>query len=164
MHSSMPFRVALAALLLVAYAAPARADITAFIGANTTPDNRQTRGFAVGAGLLVIGFEFEYADTTDSTTPGTLAPSLKTGMGNVLLQTPFAIAGFQPYFTTGGGIYRETLGAHQDTGFGLNTGGGVKVSLIGPLRLRVDYRVFKLGSGALYSPAHRVYAGLNLKF
>jgi len=28
----------------------------------------------------------------------------------------------------------------------------------------VDYRVFKLGSGALYSPAHRVYAGLNLSF
>jgi hypothetical protein len=44
-----------------------------------------------------------------------------------------------------------------------NTGGGVKVSLAGPLRLRVDYRVFKLGSGALYSPAHRIYAGLNLK-
>jgi hypothetical protein len=70
----------------------------------------------------------------------------------------------QPYFTTGAGIYRETLGAHQDTGLGVNTGGGVKVSLIGPLRLRVDYRVFKLGSDALYSPAHRIYAGLNLKF
>jgi len=27
----------------------------------------------------------------------------------------------------------------------------------------VDYRVFKLGSGALNSPAHRIYAGLNLK-
>ena len=44
------------------------------------------------------------------------------------------------------------------------TGGGVKVNLIGPLRLRVDYRIFKLGSGALHSPAHRFYAGLNLKF
>jgi hypothetical protein len=40
----------------------------------------------------------------------------------------------------------------------------VKISLVGPLALRVDYRVFKLGSGALYSPAHRIYAGLNLKF
>ena len=29
--------------------------------------------------------------------------------------------------------------------------------------MRVDYRVFKLGSGALHSPAHRFYAGLNLK-
>ena len=56
------------------------------------------------------------------------------------------------------------LGARSDTGFAVNTGGGVKVSLAGPLRLRVDYRVFKLGSGALSSPAHRIYLGLNLKF
>ena len=81
----------------------------------------------------------------------------------VLLQTPVAFYGFQPYFTTGAGLYRETLETHQDTSVGYNTGGGVKVSLAGPLRLRVDYRVFKLGSGALYSPAHRIYAGLNLK-
>lgn len=157
-------RAVIVAALLLGGASAARADITAFIGANTTPDNRGTKGFAVGAGLLVVGFEFEYADTTSSETPSALAPSLKTGMGNVLLQTPFPVLGLQPYFTTGGGLYRETLGAHTDTSFGLNTGGGVKVSLIGPLRLRVDYRIFKLGSGALYSPAHRIYAGLNLKF
>jgi hypothetical protein len=155
-------RAAIVTLLLFA-ATPARADITAFIGANTTPDNRPTRGFAAGIGLLILGFEFEYSDTTDSESPGGLAPSLKTGTGNVLLQTPFPVAGFQPYLTTGAGLYRETLGTHQDTSFTLNTGGGVKVNLIGPLRLRVDYRVFKLRSGALYSPAHRVYAGLNLK-
>ena len=74
------------------------------------------------------------------------------------------LMGIQPYFTTGVGLYRETLGAHQDTSGGFNTGGGAKITLIGPVRLRVDYRVFKLGSGALYSPAHRVYAGINLKF
>jgi len=156
-------RTWLLAVALSAIAArPAHADITGFIGANTTPANRQVRGFAVGMGLLVVGFEFEYANTTDD--PKATAPSLKTGMGNVLLQTPLAFFGFQPYFTTGGGIYREELGTHHDTSFGLNTGGGVKVSLAGPLRLRVDYRMFKLGNGALHSPAHRVYAGLNLKF
>jgi hypothetical protein len=85
-------------------------------------------------------------------------------MANVLLQTPGAFFGLQPYFTTGGGIYREQLGAHTDTGVGLNTGGGVKVNLIGPIRLRVDYRIFSLRSTALHSPAHRFYAGLNLKF
>jgi hypothetical protein len=150
-----------AVLLLALTAVPARADITAFLGANTTPANRQVRGGALGFGLLIIGFEFEYAFTTDDLTA--IAPSLKTGMGNVILQTPVAFMGFQPYFTTGGGIYREELGSRQDTGLGLNTGGGVKVSLAGPIRLRVDYRVFKLGSGALNSPAHRFYAGLNLK-
>ena len=60
------------------------------------------------------------------------------------------------YFTTGGGFYQEELGTHSDTGFGVNTGAGVKVSLAGPIRLRVDYRLFKLG--ALLAQA------LNYKF
>lgn len=154
--------LALAAALSFVAAAQARADITAFIGANTTPANRQMRGVAVGVGLLIVAFEFEYAFTPDD--PTASAPSLRTGMGNVLLQSPVAFMGVQPYFTTGGGLFQETLGTHKETNVGLNSGGGVKVSLAGPIRLRVDYRVLKLGAGALYSPAHRIYAGLNLKF
>jgi hypothetical protein len=154
--------VALAGLMCVVAAAPARADLTAFIGANTTPENRLTRGFSAGVGFLIVAFEFEYANTSDDLT--LRVPSLKTGSGNVLLQTPIAFFGVQPYFTTGAGFYRETLGARTDQGLVYNTGGGVKIALVGPLRVRVDYRVLKLGSGALYSPAHRIYAGLNLKF
>ena len=41
---------------------------------------------------------------------------------------------------------------------------GVKVSVLGPVRARLDYRVFKLRGDALYSTVHRVYAGLNLAF
>jgi hypothetical protein len=149
-------------LLVVGAAAPAWADVTGFLGANMTPSARQVRGGALGFGILIIGGELEYGFTPDD--PAASAPSLKTGSGNVLLQTPVAIFGFQPYFTTGGGFYQEELGAHSDTGFAFNTGGGVKISLAGPLRVRVDYRVFKLGSGALNSPTHRLYAGLNLKF
>jgi opacity protein-like surface antigen len=154
-------RALICAVFLFA-AAPAWADATVFLGANMTPANRAVRGGAVGAGLLIIGFEGEYAFTPDD--PGAAAPSLVTGSGNVLIQTPFAVLGLQPYVTTGAGLYREKLATHQDTSFALNTGAGVKVSLVGPLRLRVDYRVFKLGSGALSSPAHRIYLGLNLKF
>jgi len=152
----------LAGTLLLAAAAPARADLTGFLGANMTPANRQVLGGAVGFGLLVIGGEFEYAYTPDD--PAARAPSLKTGTGNFLLQTPVPIFGFQPYFTTGGGFYHEALNARTDTGFALNTGGGVKISLAGPLRLRVDYRVFKLGSSALNPTSQRIYAGVNLKF
>lgn len=156
------FRVTvLPVALLCASTLPARADITGFIGANTTPESRGVKGVALGGGLLVVAFEFEYAATSGDASVN--APNLKTGMGNVLLQTPVMIHGFQPYFTVGGGMYRERLGAHTDTGFAQNTGFGVKVALAGPLRLRVDYRAFRLGSGALYSPAHRIYAGLNLK-
>jgi len=154
--------LATAALLFLTIAAPARADVTAFIGANMTPANRQVRGGAFGIGLLVIGFEGEYSFTPED--PRATAPSLHTGMGNLLLQSPVPFFGFQPYFTTGGGFYHESLGLQSSTGVALNTGGGVKMNLVGPLRLRVDYRIFKLGSSALNSPAHRIYAGLNLKF
>jgi len=159
--------IALLALGLMLLApASAYADATVFLGANTSPANRTAKGFALGAGLLIIGFEFEYSDTTDDL--ASRAPSLKTGMGNLLLQTPGAFFGIQPYYTVGGGVYHEDLGTNgsiaDNTGFGMNTGGGVKISLIGPIRLRVDYRVFSLKNGALTTPAHRVYAGLNLKF
>jgi len=154
--------LAAASLLILTMAAPARADVTAFIGANMTPDNRQARGAAFGIGLLVIGFEGEYSFTPDD--PLATAPALWTGMGNLLLQSPVPFFGFQPYFTTGGGFYHESLGLHSSTGVALNTGGGVKMNLVGPLRLRIDYRIFKLGSSALYSPAHRLYAGINIKF
>src|SRR6266516_5786381 len=153
--------VFLCATFLIA-ATPAWADATLFLGANTTPASRSVRGGALGGGLLIVGFEGEFAFTPDD--PKSAAPSLVTGSGNVLVQTPFPILGFQPYLTTGAGLYEEKLGSRQDTSFAINTGGGVKVSLVGPLRLRVDYRVFKLVSGALNSPAHRLYSGLNLKF
>jgi len=148
------------AVLVLTLAPSARADMTAFLGANTTPTSRQVRGGALGTGLLIVGFEVEVAFTPED--PTAAAPSLKTGMGNILLQAPFQ--DFQPYITSGVGIFNESLGTHSETNLGSNVGGGVKIGLAGPVRLRVDYRVFKLGSGALNSPAHRIYAGLNLKF
>jgi hypothetical protein len=140
----------------------ASADATLFLGNNATPSSRPVKGFAVGAGLLVVGVEFEYATTSEELEKG--APGLRTGMGNLLLQTPFAIAGIQPYFTTGGGLYRETLATRQETQVGINTGGGAKISLLGPLRARVDYRIFKLRGDPLHDVVHRVYGGINLRF
>ena len=128
----------------------------------TAPSNRTTRGFALGASLVVIGFEFEYADTVEE--PADLAPSLRTGMGNVFVQTPGAILGLQPYLTTGAGVYRERLGAASETSYLLNNGFGVKVSLIGPVRARVDYRVLSLRGSPQHSTVQRVYVGLNLNF
>ena len=152
----------IAAWMSLIGAAPALADVTLFIGTTTTPANRQVRGFSAGLGLLIVAFEFEYSSTHEDLAD--VAPSLKTGVGNVLLQTPFAIHGVQPYFTTGAGWYSETLSTRNDQGFAFNTGGGVKISLAGPLRLRLDYRIFKLDSEALNTPSQRFYAGLNLKF
>jgi hypothetical protein len=149
-------------LLAAASASPALADVTGFVGTTTTPANRTAKGVAVGFSIIVVGFEFEYASTNEDPIEG--GPALTTGMGNVLLQTPVPIMGLQPYFTTGGGAYRETLGTAQETQVGLNTGGGVKISLLGPIRARLDYRVFKLRGSPLHSTVHRLYAGANLAF
>ena len=149
-------------LLLAVSAAPAWADATLFLGATTTPTNRTARGAALGIGFLLVGFEFEYSSTSEDVKSG--APSLKIGSTNGLLQTPVPIMGFQPYVTAGAGIFRERVGTSTDTSIAPNVGGGVKVKLAGPLRLRVDYRAFRLGGGARYSPSHRLYVGLNVKF
>ena len=69
--------IRLAALLavFVATASPAIADATVFIGGNTTPSSRQVKGFAFGTGLLIVGFEFEYANTSEDRSEA--APSLE---------------------------------------------------------------------------------------
>jgi hypothetical protein len=152
----------LTALIVLLTASPVLADATAFIGSTSTPTNRAARGFALGMGLLIVGFEFEYASTTEDLAEA--APSLRTGMGNVLLQTPVAIMGLQPYFTTGAGMFRESLADIQETNIAFNTGGGVKVSLLGPVRARFDYRVFRLRGAPLHETVHRLYAGVNLRF
>ena len=83
-------------------------------------------------------FEFEYGDTVEDVPDG--APSLRTGMGNVLLQTPVAIFGLPALFHDRRGRLQGKPWAPQRDQFGINTGGGVKISLIGPVRARVDYR------------------------
>jgi len=149
-------------LSLLAIGTPASADVTAFVGTSSTPTTRAAKGFAVGIGLLFVGFEFEYSNTSED--PLEAAPSLRTGSGNILLQTPFPIFGVQPYFTSGGGLFREELGTFRETSFAVNNGGGVKVSLLGPVRARVDYRVFHLRGEPMHDTVHRFYAGLNLAF
>ena len=157
-------RLTLPAVLAVVLLCPATAaaDITAFLGVNPTPSNRPVRGFSVGAGLLIVGFEFEYANSSEDLDE--LAPRLQTFMGNALVQTPVPIAGMQFYGTAGAGGYRESLGDGSETHVGVNFGGGVKMSLLGPLRLRLDYRVFTLQGDPRHSKPQRFYAGVNLKF
>jgi hypothetical protein len=149
-------------VLLAASASPARADITAFLGVSPTPQNHALKGFGVGLGLLIIGFEFEYANLSEDTFEQ--LPGLKTYSGNVLVQTPIEVKGTQLYATAGAEGYRETLNAAQETHVGTNIGGGAKIRLLGPVRVRLDYRIFKLQGSPLHSVYQRFYVGGNLKF
>lgn len=156
------FRTVLVALTILAPAAPAFADATVFIGSASSP-TRAVRGVAIGVGLLVVGFEFEYAGTSGDAQLAD-GPRLRTGMGNVLLQSPVAVFRIQPYFTVGAGGYQERLNGEGETNIGINTGGGAKIRLAGPLRVRADYRVFTLRGSPREATVHRFYVGANLAF
>jgi hypothetical protein len=155
--------VAALALLLVSLTpAPASADATLFLGKTlTSPNHRSVRGFAIGASMLVVGFEFEVANIRED--EALHEPSLRTTSANVFAQT-FNISGIQLYVGTGVGYYRERLGNDEASGVLLNTGGGAKVKLAGPLRVRVDYRILNLRGNPQHAKIQRVYAGLNLAF
>jgi hypothetical protein len=138
----------------------AAADLTAFYGFNATPSRRSAMGFSLGVGMMIVAFEFEYSRSLEDELDG--APSLTTGMFNGLIQTP--TSSVQLYFTAGGGGYRERFREFQETAVATNIGGGMKMRLVGPVRLRVDYRVFSLKGDPLYVNPKRLYAGLNIAF
>src|ERR1044072_9066779 len=161
LHMTRTLLVVLAACCLVSLTPrPAGADLTAFLGTTTTPTNRAVKGIAGGISLVIVGFEFEYASTSED--PASDAPSLKTTSGNVYAQTIGLPV--QLYITTGTGLYRERLRTAQETSVVFNTGGGVKIPLAGPLRARIDYRIFNLRGSPLHPTVQRLYAGLNLAF
>ena len=147
--------------VLLACTPRAEADLTAFLGSNTTPTNRPVRGLAVGMSLLIVGLEFEYSDTRADEKGNARRHA---GMFNVLAQTP-TLYGLQFYATAGAGLYREEGAELLETSGATNTGGGVKVGLVGPLRVRFDYRVFQLrGESSPNKTHHRFYTGVNLAF
>lgn len=150
----------LATSVLLAVPASAAADITAFFGAGHKPKTRAAKGLAVGISLIMVGFEVEYSDISEK--DAAAAPRLRTGMVNAIVQTP--TSGAQLYATAGAGVYRESLRDFQETNTGINIGAGLKLGLMGPLKMRVDYRLFRLRGDALYGTVHRVYAGLNTSF
>jgi hypothetical protein len=151
--------LALPFVFVAAAATPARADVTAFLGLSPTPENHAVRGLAAGISILIVGFEFEYANLSEDEVE--LLPGLKTYSGNVLVQTPTST---QLYVTAGAGGYQERLIETQETNFVMNVGGGAKISLLGPLRVRLDYRLFTLKGSPLHSTYQRFYVGANLAF
>ena len=161
---SMLFRsVRLAALWLLVAASPAQADLTVFAGLQNAPSIRPTTGISVGFGLLIVGWEVEVARVNEDRDDA--APGLAIGTGSVYVQNPIPIGGVQFYAIGGAGLYRERLDVfdYQQTDVHVAVGGGAKISLAGPLKVRVDYRIFKL-RGARESNAQRIYGGLALAF
>jgi len=156
--------LALAAVVTAGTARGAGAEIslTGYVGVTTTPAARGAQGLAASVGVLIVAFEFEYTKMSEDLT--TQTPSLTMGMFNGMVQTPFVIKRLQLYGTIGGGIYHESLGDYGKTSYGIDYGGGVKITIAGPLRARIDYRLFDLRGSARTPKPQRLYAGLTLAF
>lgn len=149
-------------LSLLLIPAPARADITVFLGATPSPVNRGLSGAAAGLGLVVVGAEAEV--TRWPSVPASGTTSLTTWSANGLLQTPGGLSPVQLYATVGAGLYRETAGMTSRMSTAINTGGGLKVKVAGPIRLRLDYRMFRLQGAPQTAVMHRIYGGASLAF
>ena len=154
--------VALLAVLLSACAGRAFADLTVFAGSVTTT-TRPAGGAALGLALQPVGLEFEYAGASPDPVAG--KPALQTGLFSLLIGTPFRTGGrIQVYGSMGGGVYRERLSGRARTDLAASGGGGVFLRVAGPLRVRIDYRLFALRGEALHRRPRRAYAGLNVAF
>lgn len=154
--------LALAGLLLAAGARPARADLTIFAGLQNAPSVRPTSGIGLGFGLLLVGWEVEIARVSEEAEH--LAPSIAIGTGSVYVQNPIPISGVQVYAIAGAGLYRERLAnVYEQFDVHLALGGGAKIALVGPLKLRLDYRYLRLRDALSENP-QRLYAGLTLSF
>ncbi len=80
------------------------------------------------------------------------------------MQTPIEVMGTQFYATAGARGLSRNARRREETHFGTNIGGGAKIKLLGPIRVRLDYRIFRLQGSPMHSTYQRFYAGANLKF
>jgi hypothetical protein len=152
------WRAALGAAVCVLLSAEARADVTAFLGVNGSPESRAVTGFSGGMTFVAFGFEGEYASTRESLDD--VAPQLRTYMANGFVQNPIPISGLTFWNRRCRSLSRDArrrqpdqLAPHRRR---------VKIDLAGPLhppRLPCS----AAGRGPRQKP-QRLYAGVNLKF
>ena len=146
----------------------ARADGTVLVGLTSVDALRPSFGFSFGYRPSAVGVEVEYL----STFPGDYSAG---GIFASVIVQPVTISNVQIFAVGGVGVWGEGFAGGKRTGVlnAGNVGGGVLVALAGPVRLRLDYRLFLLGEvseaevGAIApSRKHpqRIAAGLHFAF
>jgi len=157
----------LSAAPAVAQTQESPASITAFAGVAMASGPHPATGVAVGLKLLPgpVSLEFEHSRGRRDPTAG--VPAMETFAINILTQPSRQRSRFQFYGTFGVGLYAVLRDNHvSDVTEARNIGGGVKVTLAGPLKFRMDYRAFFLGKmdGEDYPNAHRFFVGIVAGF
>lgn len=165
-------RAACLVVLMLMNPVSARGDATVLVGLTYVDALRPSYGFSFGYRPSVVGFEIEYLGTFGQTTPGDYSAG---GIFASVIVQPVTISHVQIFAVGGFGAWGEGFAGGKRTGVlnAGNVGGGVLVGLAGPLKLRLDYRLFLLGEvaeaevGAIApSRKHpqRIAAGLHFAF
>jgi opacity protein-like surface antigen len=142
-------------------------NVTAFAGAAMTPDPQVATGIAVGLKPRPIPVTLEFEYSRSGSDPAAGVPAIGTFSANILLQFPVQASRHQWYGTFGVGVYGLSLDGEVSEPEGVwNVGGGAKIAIAGPLKLRVDYRAFRLApiAGEYHSHVHRLYMGILAGF
>jgi hypothetical protein len=94
-------------------------------------------------------------------------PAIGVAVGVKSRQTPVSLEFEDSRSTVGAGFYALLLDHHSsEPNDARNFGGGAKVTLGGPMKLRIDYRAFRLTPIADedHSNGHRLYVGIVAGF
>src|SRR5690606_25954591 len=146
----------------------ARADATVLIGLTSVDTVRPPFAFSFGYRPSAVGVEVEYLTTK----PGDY--SAGGSFGSVIVQR-LTIAQAHIFVVAGAGVWGAGFEAGKRTRLcsAVTVGGGALLHVTGPLKLRPDYRLFRLGEvskeeiGAI-SPSRkhpqRIAAGLSVRF
>jgi len=142
-------------------------NITAFAGVAMAPGPHPAIGVAVGHKPRPgpVSLEFEYWRSRRDPAAG--VPAIGTFAVNILTQPSRQRSRFQFYGTFGVGLYALLRDPQvSEVTEARNIGGGAKVTLAGPLKLRMDYRAFFLAKlDGDYPPnEHRFYVGIVAGF
>ena len=118
----------------------ARADATVLVGLKSVEGLRPSFAWSFGYRPSAVGVEVEYL----STRPGDYSAG---GIFGSVIVIPVTIAKAHIFVVGGVGVWGEGFEGGKRTGVlsAVNVGGGVLVDLTGPLKLRLDYRLFRLG-------------------
>lgn len=164
---------AFAGAIAVTLAAPVHADGILSFGPTVSTQARPTVAASFGTFIenSCLGWELEFADTLGNGNPG--RRSMGTFGASFLVQSPIRRERLRVYGAVGFGIFGGDLPDGRASGevSYTNFGGGLKLNMAGPLLIRVDYRVVRLGEApdanpALYEHTHfqRVLVGIGLAF
>jgi len=142
-------------------------NLTAFAGAAMTPDAHAVSGIGVGVRPQPgpVSIEFEYSRSQIDRARS--VPSIMTLAANFLVQVPVRQSRFELYGAFGLGFYvLQPDRQSGDADSAWNFGGGAKVTLAGPVKLRMDYRVFRLAPipGRHHSDLRRLSLGIVAGF